>query len=77
MLEKEFHYYLDHQDELVKRYNNRFIVIIKDQVVGDYGSLEQAYIESVKKHKLGTFIIQKCTEGDKDYTAKFTTPIFL
>ena len=27
MLKKEFQYYLDNQDELVKKYNHRFLVI--------------------------------------------------
>ncbi|GHT44880.1 hypothetical protein AGMMS49965_21280 [Bacteroidia bacterium] len=71
MLDKEFTYYLENQDELLQKYNNRFLVIVDNKVVGDYDSTEQAYFESVKKHELGTFLIQKCTEGDDAYTRKF------
>jgi hypothetical protein len=71
MLDKEFKYYLDNQDELLKKYNNRFIVIVGGEVVGDYDSMEDAYFESGKKYPLGTFLIQKCSPGDKDYTATF------
>jgi len=70
-LDKEFSYYLDHQNELVKKYRNRFLTIIGEKVVGDYDSFEQALFKSQKKYKLGTFLIQECTEGDKAYTKRF------
>ncbi len=71
MLEKEFKYYLDNQKELVKKYNNRFVVIIGDKVVGDYGSYDEAFCESCKKYKPGTFLIQECTAGEDAYTQTF------
>lgn len=71
MLDKEFKYYLDHQGELVKQYNGRFIVIIGEKVVGDYDSYEQALYESMNKHELGTFLIQECTKGKESYTQTF------
>jgi hypothetical protein len=71
MLEKEFEYYLANQGKLLKKYNNRYLVIVDEQVVGDYDTHEQALFQSQKKHKIGTFLIQKCTEGDGDYTVTF------
>ena len=71
MLDKEFQYYLDNQDELVKKYNGRFIVIVGEEVVGNYESYEQGLFESMKQHKLGTFLIQECTEGEEAYTQTF------
>lgn len=71
MLDKEFQYYLDNQGELVKKYNGRFIVIIGEEVVGNYESYEQALFESMKKYELGTFLIQECTEGEEAYTQTF------
>jgi hypothetical protein len=69
MLEKEFYYYLENQNKLLKKYDGRFVVIIGENVVGDYATFDDAYANSVKQYELGTFLIQKCTEGDKDYTA--------
>jgi len=74
MLEKEFKYYLDHQDELVQKYNGRVIVIAGESVVGDYKDDEDAYFDSKEKYELGTFLIQKCTPGDEAYTRHFYTP---
>ena len=74
MLDKEFRYYLDHQDELVKNYNDKFVVIVGNKVVGHYDNIANAYIESKKQYQLGTFLIQKCTPGDKDYTITYHSP---
>jgi len=74
MLDKEFQYYLDNQEKLVKIYNGRTIVIAGEKVVGDYNNSEEAYLASKEKFELGTFLIQKCTPGDEDYTQYFYTP---
>ena len=36
VLEKEFNYYLQHQDELVKEYDGKYIVIKDNAVAGVY-----------------------------------------
>ena len=46
MLDKEFQYYVDSQSEIVKKYNDRFIVITSEDVVGNYESYEQACFKS-------------------------------
>jgi len=71
MLDKEFKYYLDNQDELVKKYNGRVLVIIGDHVVDDFDSYDDALFDSVKKYELGTFLLQECTEGEEAYTETF------
>jgi hypothetical protein len=71
MLEKEFEYYLDHQDDLVKKYNGKFIVIVGELVVGSYDMEDEALYESEKKYELGSFLIQKCTPGKGEYTQTF------
>ena len=68
MLEKEFQYYLQHQEELVQRYNNRYVVIVGQEVVGDYDAFADAVTESQKKYPKGTFLVQRCSEGNKDYS---------
>ena len=73
-LEKEFNWYLANQDELVKKYNGRFLVIVEEDVVGDYESHEQAYFVSLEKYILGSFLIQECSEGDEAYTIKYYSP---
>ena len=68
MLEKEFEYYLDNQDALVKEYNGKVIVIIGTTIVGIYSNKKSAYLDSMKKYKPGTFLIMLCSEGSDHYT---------
>lgn len=75
MLDNEFKFYLDHQKELASKYAERYLVIVGNTVVGDYSNNEEAYLEAKKKFELGTFLIQKCTEGDEAYTSVFHSRI--
>ena len=70
-LEKEFTYYLDNQDELVKEYNGKFIVIHSSKVIGAYESELEAIKEASKKYKPGTFLVQKCEPGNSSYTQTY------
>lgn len=69
MLDKEFQYFLDHQDELVKKYKGKFLVIKGQKVVGNHDTFEDAYFNTQKQgHELGTFLIQECLPGEECYT---------
>lgn len=70
MLDKEFKYYIEHQEELVKKYNGKYIVIIGTEVI-PYDNEMDAYNETLKKHKLGTFLIQLCLPGKESHTVTF------
>jgi uncharacterized protein (DUF1330 family) len=48
MLDKEFKYYTSHQDELVKKYNGKFLVIRDENVEGAYNTQLEAYTEAKK-----------------------------
>lgn len=75
MLKQEFEYYLAHQNDLVEKYNGKFIVIKNQAVVGVYDSEIEAYTESVKTMELGTFLIQECLPGEESYTQTFRTRV--
>ena len=64
----ELKFYLANQDEMVENYDGKVIVIKDHQVIGEYDSESNAYIETQKTHELGTFLIQRVSEGDGDYT---------
>ena len=76
-LKKEFEYYLEHQDELVKEYAGKYIVIKKQKVIGAYNSDQEAVAETMKKHKLGTFLVQKCEPGSDSYTEIYHSRVIL
>jgi hypothetical protein len=68
-LEKEFKYYLDNQDEIVDKFNGKVLVIKDNKVEYDAENLYEAYKWGIDRYKLGTFLIQKCSPGNKDYTS--------
>ncbi len=70
-LEKEFKYYLDNQNELVKKFNGKFIVIKDQEVLGAYNSEIEAIETTSKQHQLGTFLVQKCEPGSESYTQTY------
>ena len=71
MLDKEFNYYLSHQNELLAQYNGKYLVIVGDGVVGAYDDRADAYYSSLEKYEPGTFMIQLCTPGDGAYTVRY------
>ena len=75
MLDGEFKYFLDHQEELVKKYNGRFIVIVGEKVVGDFPNEADAFVEISKTHKPGTFLIQQCLPGQAAYKQTFNSRV--
>ncbi|MES2386808.1 MAG: hypothetical protein V4543_02300 [Bacteroidota bacterium] len=60
MLKKEYNWYLDNQDELLKRYNGRELVIKGQKVRKDFPNLTDALLWGNKNFEPGTFIIQLC-----------------
>jgi hypothetical protein len=71
MLKKEFEYYLANQEELVKKYNGKHLVIKDEQVIGAYDDQAEAYDTASAKYEAGTFLIQLCTPGNEAYTQTF------
>ncbi|OGU58184.1 MAG: hypothetical protein A2X64_06890 [Ignavibacteria bacterium GWF2_33_9] len=75
MLKKEFEYYLKEQENFVKQYLGKFLVIKDEEIVGIYNTELQAYSESIKKFELGTFLIQECQPGEENFTQTFRSRV--
>ena len=75
MLKKEFQYYLDNQEELVKKHLAKFLVIKDQGVVGVYDTKQEAYDEATSKYELGTFLIQHCLPGSLSHTQTFHSQV--
>ncbi len=70
-LKTEFGYYLAHQDEMVKDYEGRVVVIKDRRVIGAYEDELTAVTETQKTHQLGTFLVQRVSRGDSAYSQTF------
>jgi hypothetical protein len=67
-LEREFDYFLANQEELVRQYRGKFVVIKDQKVIGVYDSELEAIEETSKAHELGTFLVQPAEPGSESYT---------
>jgi outer membrane lipoprotein-sorting protein len=72
-LSKEFSFYLANQEAMVEKYDGKYIVIHDGNVVGVYDDDLTAVMETQKSLQIGTFLVQKVSEGDTDYTQTFFT----
>ena len=70
-LQIELEYFKAHQDELVKKYEGKFLVIKDQQIQDVYDTESDAYNEAKKKFDLGSFLIQQCLPGKESYTQSF------
>ena len=61
---KEYLWFEEHEEELMRRYYGRYLVIKDGQVIGDYGTRKLARQETVKNHQPGTFIIHQCVKKE-------------
>ncbi len=70
-LQKQLEYFKSHQDELVRKYRGKFLVIKDQDVKGVYDTEIEAYTDAKKKFELGTFLIQQALPGQESYTQTF------
>ena len=75
MLEKEFDFYLTHQNELINKYLNKYLIITDEQVAVAFDTKEEAYDFATSKFELGTFIIQQCLPGDLGHSQIFHSQV--
>lgn len=72
MLEKEFQFFKEHQEDLFSKYPNKFLVIQGKKVVIVSDTMDQAYTQAIEGgYKLGEFLIQECLQGEDAYTEVF------
>ena len=64
MCDKNYEYFSDNFQVLFEKHADKFLVIKDQNVIGVYDSFDEAYSETVKKEKLGTFLIQLCRNDE-------------
>ncbi len=67
-LREQLEYFKIHQEELVKKYEGKFLVIKDQEIQGVYDTEIEAYTDAKEKFELGTFLIQRALSGQESYT---------
>lgn len=76
-LHQQFNYYVAHQDELVEKFKDRWIVLAGEQVVADFDSEAEAYEFASKNCEAGTFMIQLVEPGTDNYSQTFHSRVIV
>lgn len=71
MLETEFQFYKEHQNELLKQYEGKHLLIVGQSVVGAFDNDLEAYLAGKKDYGAGGFLVQHCTPGEESYKKRF------
>ncbi len=74
-LMEEFDFYRAHQDDMVAKYDGKVVAIKDCKVLGAYDSYLDALENTSEQHEVGTFLLQRVSEGDADYTATFRSRV--
>ncbi|MGA7563953.1 MAG: hypothetical protein WBW55_12165 [Desulfobaccales bacterium] len=70
---EELNFFISNQENLVKEFFGKVLVLKGKKVIGVYPNALSAYIETQKKHPPGTFMIQPCVPGPEAYTVTITS----
>lgn len=75
MANKNFAYFKQNHEELFEKFPNRYLIIIDEQVKGDFATMNEALDYAEKNFELGSYIVQYCSEGTAGYTQHFHTRV--
>ncbi len=73
LMKELFQYYIDNQEDFVRKYDGQVIVLKDNDVIGVYDNEWTAFEETNKSHEAGSFIIQNVSPGDDAYTVSMAT----
>jgi hypothetical protein len=75
MFEEELNYFIQNQNELVKKYNGTTLVLRSNSVDSFFSTPLEAYEYAKKKYQPGTFMIQPCIPGEDVYKITISSNI--
>ena len=73
MFHEELDYFIANQEDLVRKYRGKTLVIRGQEVCGVYQNALEAYLEAQKTYEIGTFMLQPCEPGPSAYTVTISS----
>jgi hypothetical protein len=72
---EELDFFISNQEDLVRDFQGKFLVLKGSKVIGVYPDPLSAYIETQKEHPIGSFMIQPCVPGPEAYTVTISSTV--
>jgi hypothetical protein len=77
MLEKEYEFYIKNKDKFLKKYKNKFLVIIGEKICGVFDTKEEALAKTAREYELGTFLLQQVTDNDSETIQRYNSRVYV
>ena len=74
IVNENYDWFKENLKELIKDYDDKYIVIKDKKILSSYDSYAQAYHDTITKEKIGTFIIQLCSLDEDKTIVKIYSP---
>ena len=74
---EELDFFISNQEDLVRDFQGKFLVLKGKKLLGVYPDALSAYIETQKEHPAGSFMIQPCIPGPEAYTVTITSTVLM
>lgn len=75
-LKKDLDWYIENQRTLSEKYNGRILLIVNQNLIGAFDTMQEAYAAAIKNHALGTFTLQPCSPDSDSYTLTLYSPAY-
>jgi len=71
MQDQDFEYFLRNMERLYQAHGHKYVAIKNQNILGVYGSFNDALENTIKTEELGTFLIQECLENKEKMVHHF------
>jgi len=75
-LKRDLEWYIANQQELSGKHNGKILLIVNQNLIGVFNSMQEAYATAIKTYALGTFTLQPCSPDADSYTLTLYSPAY-
>jgi hypothetical protein len=75
-LKANLDWYIANQPELAAKYNGKVLLIVDQELIGAFDSMQEAYSAATRSYALGTFTLQPCSPDPESYTLTLYSPAY-
>lgn len=71
MADINYEFFKKNHSELIKNFLGKYVVIKECKVIASYKTFDEAYNQTIKTEKIGTFLIQYCSKEEENTNCIF------
>ena len=75
-LKKNLDWYITNQRELSTKYNGKILLIVDQELINAFDTMEKAFAFAMGNYQPGTFTLQPCSPETDSYMVMLYSPAF-